>query len=144
MALWDEKRKVAVHSAVNVLLTNLRYIHTIWRQKLFVSDEQLCLYAVAIDKFSSAWRALQWAGTVWVHWTIAHSELLLHKHRSLYISSIPTEHKHKKFKVDDRHTCVTHCGRRTRVSRGGLLHLVENHALDVALLLEHPAKKQHT
>ena len=121
------------------MLTSLRFIHSVWRQQTYVSEAVVVSYKDSIAKFTVAWKALGWAGTVWVHWVIAHSGYLLQTHRSLYLfSSIPTEHKHKAFKVDMRHTFHGRSHKRPRVSAAGILHAVNNHALDVGLqLLKH-------
>ena len=90
-------------------------------------------YNACVTKFAMAWNAFKWRGTVWVHWAIAHSGFLLRTHGSIYLfSSIPTEHKHKGFKVDMRHTFHARVARCPRVSRG----VVDNHGLDAALRIE--------
>ena len=133
---WPDGRQVAVHAALIVLLSNLRSMHQVWRQKTFLNDDQISRYSENVHKFAMAWQAFKWQGTIWVHWAIAHSGHLLRQHRSLYLfSSIPTEHKHKTFKLDVRHTFHGCSARRVRITKG-LVHVVDNHALDVVLKIE--------
>lgn len=57
-------------------------------------------------------------------------------HRTLSVfSSIPTEHRHRRFKLDLAHSFRG--GRRCKhyLSKGGLLHVLHMHALDLGLLL---------
>ena len=85
LRLWEANMAVKPARVLAIILLNLRAIHAVWRMKTFAKDDTLARYEQHVGKFAQAWNVLGWKGTVWVHWTIAHSACLLHKHRSLYI-----------------------------------------------------------
>lgn len=133
---WDSTRFVNVHSALQTLLHSLKCIHVFWRQPNPLTNDQFNAYHTNVNKFAQCWGAFKWKGTVWVHWVIAHSSYLMQQFKTIFMfSSIPTEHKHKRFKLDMRNS-VRICGsRKRRLNKGGLVHVVELDALDLGIAL---------
>ena len=139
---WEPGKPAHVHTVLQVLLTSFRAMHAVWVLRERVSNQQLADYSRHVGKFAQAWRALSWKGTVWVHWVIAHSAHLLSLHGTISaFSSIPTEHKHKIFKVDVRHPFHGGRDRKRHLTAGGLAHVVNKHALDLGLALESANKR---
>ena len=63
------------------------------------------MYPTWTKEFGEAWGALLWKSTPWVHWLVVHSAHLLMEHRSIRMfSSIPTEYRHRAFKLDIQHS----------------------------------------
>lgn len=140
---WEGNRVVHFHTVLHVLLTSLRHMHGVWTLRGKVTTPQLEQYCSHASKFGQAWRALSWKGTVWVHWVVVHSAHLLTLHGSLSaFSSIPTEHKHKIFKVDVRHSFHGGRDRKRHLTSGGLEHVVNKHALDLGLDLEDAKRRR--
>ena len=134
---WEPGRKVYLHAALQVLLACFHALHATWVLRDPVTDLQVAEYSRHVAKFAQAWRALSWKGTVWVHWVVAHSAHLLTLHGTISaFSSIPSEHKHKTFNVDVRHSFAGGRDRKRHLTAGGLAHVVEKNALDVGLALE--------
>ena len=140
---WEGTRQVHFHTALQILLTSLRHVHAVWVLRERATDHQVQQYTAHVSKFAQAWRALSWKGTVWVHWVIAHSAHLLSLHATISaFSSIPTEHKHKIFKVDVRHSFHGGRDRKRHLTSGGLEHVVNKHALDLGLALDDAKRRR--
>ena len=72
--------------------------------------------------------------TVWVHRVCAHSEFFVQTYGTLFASSsIPTERRHQRFKMDLRVTCQAHKFRDPLRCKGYLKRCVELDALDQGL-----------
>jgi hypothetical protein len=70
----------------------------------------------------------------WVHWTCAHSEFYITSYKTLYsFSSIPSEHRHQRFKRDLRNTCQAWKHKDPVRCTGYLKRCVEMDALDQGL-----------
>ena len=79
---------------------------------------------------------LRWKPTVWVHWAVAHSGFYVERYRSIYLfSSIPTEFRNSRFKVELRNCFKGWSVRRPLLNRWGLKHVVNMHALDLGLAI---------
>ena len=76
-----------------------------------------------------------------MHCTVAHCGAVLQKYRNLYVfNSIPTEHRHKPFKLDVQNSMHGWCLRRPRVSPRDLTHVLNVETLDVGLRHQAPGK----
>ena len=64
---------VKIRLKVRILLTSLRWMHSIWSSKHLINDNDLSVYRSHLSRFMQAWTALTWKPTVWVHWIVAHS-----------------------------------------------------------------------
>ena len=72
--------------------------------------------------------------TLWVHWTAAHGGPVLRKCCNLYVFiSIPSEHRHKPFRLAVKNTMRRWCLRRPRFLLCGLTHVLSMETLDVGL-----------
>jgi hypothetical protein len=131
--------EVRVSAVVNVLLTSLENIHSLWRVKSYLSQNQIQSYTSHVNKFRQMWTVLKWKPTVWVHWLCAHSVFYVSTHHSMYLfSSIPTEHRHQGFKRDLRVVFHGYKYKNPRVSSSSLTRSVNLDALDQALRLLPP------
>ena len=78
-------------AAVRVLMMAFSKVYNIWRSQVMYTDAMVHEYRGAIDQFGSAWCALGWKPTVWVHWTVRHSGFFARTLRNFYLySSIPS------------------------------------------------------
>ena len=146
---WEAGRDVLAHVAVGLLLKGLHVIHTLWCQKTLLTNEDLALYDRHLGNVRKAWNAFKWKVSPWVHWLLAHSSIFVHKYRNMFVfSSIPSEMRHKPFKMDVRHTFLG--GKRTLPARcaRGLTNLMKLDAVDKSIQLRRaigtlpPAKRR--
>lgn len=101
---WEGGRQLKFSAVMRFLLRSLHSLYTLWSQKETLTTDQMLLYDKSVDTLHKSWLALGWKPTVWVHWVCAHSSFYVHSFRSIYsFTSIPTEHRHQKFKMDLRH-----------------------------------------
>ena len=76
-----------------------------------------------------------------MHWTVAHCGAVLQKYRNLYVfSNILARHKHKPFKLAVKNNMRGRCLCHPRVSRRGLMHVLNMETLDMGL--QHRAARQ--
>ena len=123
-----------VVAAVRNLLCHLAAMHSVWSAKKFVEPEELARYQHHLNTFRSAWIGLGWKPTVWVHWVCAHSLWFLQTYQTLYaFSSIPTEHRHQRFKLDLRNTCAAYKFKDPSRCKGYLQRCIQLDALDQGL-----------
>ena len=127
---------IKVSTAVSALLACLSELHTFWRQKTFFNSEQVARIQFLTRKVGAVWEKLGWRPSLWIHWTVAHCAFFAAKYRTIYFfSSIPTEHRNSRFKVELKNSFRGWALRRPLLSRRGLLHVLNMHALDVGLAL---------
>lgn len=113
-------------------------MHKHWCSKTLLTDVEIVQYHSAVDTFRHAWVGLKWKPTVWVHWACAHSGFFVSMYKSLYaFSSIPTEHRHQKFKQDLRNTCQAWKFQAPLRCKGYLVRCLELDALDQGLRMRH-------
>lgn len=125
---------VHVVSAVRILLHSFSGIHTIWRKKSWLTQDDVKLYERHARKFAEAWKGLGWKVTLWVHWVCAHSVFYVTRYRSMYLfSSIPTEFRNRPFKTALKNSMRGWSLRKPRVTRRGMRHVVNMDALDVGI-----------
>jgi hypothetical protein len=123
-------------SVVRLLLQSLSHLHALWCCKSLLSPVQLTEHRGAVEQFRQAWEGLGWKPTVWVHWACAHSCFFIETYRTIFsFSSIPTEHRHQRFKQDLRNTCSAWKFRDPLRCKGYLKRCVEMDALDQGLRL---------
>ena len=123
-------------AVVRLLLQALSRMHTIWSTRTPLAPAQTAEHQRAVDQFRHAWLGLGWKPTVWVHWACAHSGFFVTKYRTVFgFSSIPTEHRHQKFKQDLRNTCAAWKFRDPLRCKGYLKRCVKLDALDQGLRL---------
>ena len=91
-------------SAVHALLTSLSSIHSLWRKKTPLTNQDKVNYRSLCKRFGDLWAALHWKVSLWVHWLVCHSPALADLHGNFYVfSSIPIERRNVDFKMDVRH-----------------------------------------
>ena len=136
-------RTVSLQVPVAVLLNALCSAWAIWTQRTLVSADVAKSYEKDMQLFAAAWQACNWAPTVWVHWMVHHSPTCLTAYHSLYVfSSIPTEYRHKHFKLDISHSCMAWKMTRPAYTQRSLAHVLRMHALDIVLAEETLLKGQ--
>ena len=102
--IWEGGRQIKVSACLRILFRSLHSLYSLWSQKEILTLDQLILYDKSIATLHKSWLALGWKPAVWVHWVCAHSSFYVHTFRTIYsFTSIPTEHRHQKFKMDLRH-----------------------------------------
>ena len=107
-----------------------------WCLKTILTTAEVVQYRADVDKFRAAWEGLRWKPAVWVHWVCAHSTYFVQTNRTLFgFSSIPTERRHQRFKLDLRITCQAFKYRDPSRCKGYLKRCVELDALDQGLRL---------
>lgn len=95
---------VSFQVPLHVVLTNLRQCFLVWHRYV-ANPSDFIMYPTWTKEFGEAWEALLWKSTPWVHWLVVHSAHLLMEHRSIRMfSSIPTEYRHRAFKLDIQHS----------------------------------------
>ena len=111
-------------------------LYGFWRSKVYLSDAALAAAKEVQHPLQGSGRK-KWLGS-WDMGALAtcHFGVFLSRYRSLYMfSTIPTEKKNSAFKLDLGHLFRGWSITRPIYTRRGLLHLVNNHALDLGLLL---------
>ena len=127
-------RPIRYHFALSILVQNLATMYSLWAAKHLLTAENLSCYAAAHGRFLECWQAFKWNGTPWVHWVCAHSKCFLATHRTWSaFSSIPSEHRHQKFKRDLRNTCQAWKFLNPDRCKGYLQRVIELDALDLGL-----------
>ena len=117
------------------MLNTLYYAWTIWSMRTPVPESAICRYTQSMAQFCEAWTACAWEPTPWVHWMGCHSAAYLTLYKSLYVfSSIPSEYRHKGFKLDISHSCMAWKMTRPAYTQRSLAHVIRMHALDLILL----------
>ena len=123
---------VVVH---RILLAFYR-LYGFWRSKVYLSVAALAAAKEVQQTFAHEWKKAGWVLGTWVHWAACHSGVFLSRYRSPYMfSTIPTQKKNSAFKLDLGHLFCGWSIAQPIYTRRGLLHLVNNHALDLGLLL---------
>ena len=103
---------------------------------MYLSDGALAAAKEVQQTFAQEWKKIGWVPTTWVHWAAYHTGVFLSRYRSLYMfSTIPNEKKNSAFKLDPGHLFRGWSITRPIYTRRSLLHLVNNHALDLGFLL---------
>ena len=127
-------REVGVSVLLFRLLSAWHRMHQWWCSPVPLSQEEVQAYGSLVQDFASAWGALGWGATPWVHWVTAHSVRAMHRWRTLTIfSSVPVEHRHKGFKRDLANTFLGYKLTRPLLSARGLVHILHLDALDLPL-----------
>ena len=112
-------------------------LYGFWRSKVYLSDVALAAAKEVQQTFAQAWKSTSWVPRTWVHLVACHSGVFLSRYPSLYMfSTIPTEKKKSAIKLDLGHLFRGWSITGPICTRWGLLHLVNNHALDLGLLLQ--------
>ena len=62
-----------VHALINVLLSSFSAMHTLWRKKVPLTNEEVQRCKGYAQKVGWCWGKLGWSVTPWVHWVVAHS-----------------------------------------------------------------------
>ena len=131
--IGGEPAGVVVH---RILLAFYR-LYGFWRSKVYLSDVALAAAKGVEQTFAQEWTKTSWVLGTWVHWAACHSGVFLSRYRSLYMfSTIRYEKKNSAFKLDLGHLFQGWSITRPIYTRRGPLHLVDNHALDLGLLLQ--------
>lgn len=121
---------------IRLMLQALSHIHSLWSHRALLTPAQITEHRAAVDQFRHAWEGLGWKPTVWVHWTCAHACFFVGTYRTLFaFSSIPTEHRHQRFKQDLRNTCSAYKFQDPLRCKGFLKRCIELDALDQGLRL---------
>lgn len=134
---WGTDRKIPAFTALALALRSIHLLRALWRKKEFLTDSDVLLHEQQAANFAKSWKAFGWKVTPWVHWVTSHSTHFARQCRTIFLfSSIPTEMKHRPFKLDVKNSFLG--GRRTQPARcaKGLTKQVENDALDKGLLVQ--------
>ena len=120
---------------LTIMLSALHEAWSVWSLRTLATHDIILSYERAMARFGEAWTACGWKPTLWVHWMVCHSASYLSLHKTLYaFSSIPTEYRHKFFKLDVSHSCMAWKMSRPAYSQRSLQHVVRMHALDLILM----------
>jgi hypothetical protein len=129
-------RRIRYFFVLSILLQNLATMYHYWACRDVLTPEALSAYSGALGRFVECWEGFAWKPTPWVHWVCAHSKAFMHTHLNWSVfSSIPTEHRHQKFKRDLRNTCQSHKFLNPDRCRGFLQRVIELDALDMGLMV---------
>jgi hypothetical protein len=127
--------QVGLHIPVHIILTLFRKLRSFWQQRTFLTPSDIATYTSHAREFGIAWKACGWNSTLWVHWLVEHSPILVQKWRNIAcFSSIPTEYRHRAFKLDIQHSFLGNKLTRPLFARRGFAHVLHLHMLDLALL----------
>ena len=106
-----------------------------WRSKVHLSDIAFAATKEAQQSFAQAWENTGWVPRTWVH-RAACNPVILSGYSNLYIFSITsTEKGNSAFKLELGHLLCGWSIMRPIYTKRGLLHLLNNHSLDLGLLL---------
>lgn len=95
MLTWDSQ-PIRYHVCIRILLRSITYLYSVWCQRSCVAPDTLLKYEHNISLVRTAWVALTWKPTVWVHWVCCHSAYYLRLHSTIHsFTSIPTEYRHQ-------------------------------------------------
>ena len=129
-----EARGVYVWVVMDVLRRNFTSLYGLWKERVPLTATQISAARAHTAKIGECWVKMGWESSPWVHWAAAHSAALLKRYATFYIfSSIPSEHRHKPFKVAVKNSFRGWYLQRPRVSRRGLGHVMGMEALDIGL-----------
>ena len=121
---------------VHLILLPCYRLYGFWRSKVYLSDAALAAAKEVQQTFAQEWEKTGSLPRTWVHWAGCHSAVFLSRYRSLYmLSTIATDKKNGAFKLYLGHLFSRWSITRPIYTRRGLLHLVNNHAVDLGLLL---------
>ena len=113
-----------VHAVLHSVLSCVAKLQTLWHHKAWLTDAQVEEGKSATTRLGQFGEMLGWKPTVWVHWAVAHSRFYMERYRSIYLfSSIPTEHRNSRFKVELRMCFKGWSVRRPLLNRRGLKHV---------------------
>ena len=130
--MGGEPAGVVVHR----ILLALYRLYGFWRSKVYLSDAALAAAKEVQRTFAHEWKKTGWVPWTWVHWAACHLGVFLNRYCSLYMFyTIPTEKKNSAFKLHLGHLFRGWSITRPIYTRRGLLHLVNNHASHLGLLL---------
>ena len=68
-----ENKNLRVYTVVFSMSNSVAQLHTQWRQKTWLSDEEVSQAEEAAKQLGHCWNLMGWKPTLWVHWTVAHS-----------------------------------------------------------------------
>ena len=60
VAYGNESAQLFAHVVLRILLQALRSLHTLWRVKSLLTDQEVTQYRINLGRFRDAWVALQW------------------------------------------------------------------------------------
>lgn len=127
--------EVGLQVPIQVILNLFRRLRVFWQQRTLFTHADIATYTSYASEFGIAWSACGWKSTLWVHWLVEHSPILVKKWRNIAcFSSIPTEYRHRTFKLDIKHSFMGNKLTRPRFASRGFAHVLHLHMLDLALL----------
>ena len=134
---------VCMYVLVAVFLRDFCALQKLWRKKEPLTDVEVASAKTLCQSIGTCWQALGWKPTPWVHWTVAHSHYFLAKYRTLYLfSSVPAEHRHRRFKVQVKNSMRGWSLQKPRVSKRGLRHVLNMETMQIGLR-HYVARKGH-
>ena len=123
-----------VYTVAFSMLNSVVQLHTVWRQKRLLSDEEVSQAEQAVKQLGHCSNVMGWKPTLWVHWTIAQSTWFLRKYRTMYMFSlVPTERRNSPFKTFLQNCFKGWSVRNPRMGKRGMAHILEMYALDEGL-----------
>ena len=128
---------------VAVFLRDFCALQKLWRKKEPLTDVEVASATTLCQSIGTCWQALGWKPTPWVHCTMAHSHYFLAKYRTLYLfSSVPAEHRHRRFKVQVKNSMREWSLQKPRVSKRGLRRVLNMETMQIGLR-HYVARKGH-
>lgn len=129
------ERETCFHILVQIILSLFRKLRVFWHQRTILTPIEIDHYCSYAREFGLAWCACKWKSTLWVHWLVEHSPILVQRWRNIAcFSSIPTEYRHRAFKLDIQHSFLGNKLNRPLFARRGFAHVLHLHLLDLSLL----------
>lgn len=128
---------------LHVILTNLRSCHSLWHKQGLLDQLDIANYEMWVREFGEAWNALGWKSSPWLHWMVAHSTSIVKSHRTIRLySSIPTEYRHRAFKLDIQHSFLGNKLTRPLFAQRGFAHVLSLNFVDLTLKGMHNPNKR--
>lgn len=127
-------QKMYIHGVMRKLLRAFAGMHQWWSHKEYLTDAQVGVYVDHVSEFRKCVLWLGWVPSPYVHWVCAHSGYYMGRVRTLYgFSSIPTEHRHQRYKRDTANSFMGWRFENPKLSVGWLRRAIELDALDQGL-----------
>ena len=119
---------------LHVILTNLQSCYGIWRKQGILGALDIQNYEMWVREFGEAWQSVGWKSTPWLHWMVVHSTAIVKKHCTIRLySSIPTEYRHRSFKLDIQHSFLGNKLTRPMFMQRGFGHVLSLNFVDLVL-----------
>ena len=78
-----KERETSIHILVQIILSLFRKPRAFWQQRTILTPVEIEQYCSHAHEFGLAWRACSWKSTLWVHWLVEHSPILVQRWRNI-------------------------------------------------------------